>query len=159
MASNAYLSLLTGGLSANRPAAPELPSDAVYYATDTGVLSFWTGSAWVVIDTVNVQTGVTASTTHTLVGATQLQFGTSVITVCANAADAVKLPPSPQVGQEILVINNGAAAGAVYPGESTSTIDGGSAGASVTLTNAKSAAFICTAAGAWVSAGQGGHSA
>lgn len=159
MASNAYLSLVTSGLAAQRLPTPELPSSLFYYATDTGVLSFWNGSAWLIIATVGITTGLTASATQTLVAATQLVLGTNVVTVCATIGNAVKLPQSPSPNQECLVLNNGAAAASVFPGESTSTIDGGSAGAAVTLTQAKSALFVCTVAGAWVSCGQGGHSA
>lgn len=161
MAQNGYLSLITGGLSANKPAVPDplLPSDQFYFATDTGVLYFWTGSAWLVADTMGVQTGVVASATQTLVAATQLQFGTAVIATCATIGNAVKLPPNPAVGQSILVVNNGVAAAGVFPGEATSTVDGAAAGASVTLTQAKSATFVCDAPGTWVSAANGGHSA
>lgn len=159
MSQNAYLSLVGSGLAAARPLAPELPSSLFYYATDTGVLSIWTGAAWLVIYTAGVTIGVTASVTQTLVAATQLSQGNNVIAVCATIGNAVKLPQSPAVGQECLVINNGAAAASIFPGESTSTIDGAGAGAAVTLTQAKSALFLCTAAGAWISSGQGGHSA
>lgn len=159
MAQNAYLSLITNGTAAARLPAPELPSAQFYYATDTGVLSFWTGTAWVVIYTAGVTIGLTASVTQTLVAATQLALGNNVIAVCATIGNAVKLPPSPAPGQECLVINNGAAAASIFPGESTTTIDGAGAGAAATLTQAKSALFLCTAAGAWVSSGQGGHSA
>lgn len=159
MSQNAYLSLVTSGLAAARPPAPELPSALFYYATDSGVLSFWTGTAWVVIYTAGVATGITASVTQTLAAATPLTLGNSVIAVCATIGNAVKLPPSPAVGQECLVINNGAAAASVFPGESTSTIDGAGAGAAATLTQAKSALFLCAAAGTWISSGQGGHSA
>lgn len=158
MSSNSYLSLATKGLSAARPTTLELPI-GFYYATDTGVLSFWTGSSWLVLATGGTQVGVVASTTHTLAGATQLTFGMAVIGTCANAGDAVKLQPNPQPRQEQLVVNNGAQAAAVFPGESTTTVDGGSAGASVPLSAGKSTLFVCHVAGAWTSAVTGGHSA
>lgn len=161
MSQNGFLSLITSGLAAARPPAPDplLPSSLFYYATDSGVLSFWNGSAWSVLTTAGVQTGVVASTTQTLAAATQLSFGTAIIATCATLGNAVKLPPNPQVNQECLVINNGATGAGVYPGEATSTVDGGAAGASVTLSAGKTATFICTAAGTWVSGAGGTHSA
>lgn len=41
------------GVAASRPATPNVPTGAtaVYYATDTDILSIWDGSAW---DTINV---------------------------------------------------------------------------------------------------------
>lgn len=159
--SNAFLSLITAGLAANRQVAPDalLPSALFYYATDTGVLSFWNGSAWLVICTAGVQVGVTASATQTLVAATQLQFGSNRIDTCATIGNAVKLPQAPQPGQDALVYNAGAAAASVFPGEAATTIDGGSAGAAVTITQAKYALFVCFVAGTWTSFGGAGHSA
>lgn len=163
MASNAYLSLFTSGLAVNRPTTPELPGLSTYYETDTGVVNLWTGAAWVVLTTLPLPTfaaGVTASTTHTLVGATPVSGGYVNISVCASAADSVSLPASPRVGQEVFVSNAGAAAAAVYPGEAATKIDGGSAGASVTLTNAKSALFTYTGATlGWQSVGMATRSA
>lgn len=169
--SNSYLSLISHGLAANRPnpvtpVDPYLPSDLHYYATDTGVLSHWNGSAWLVIGTFGVQGTVAApvipSTTHTIAGAVQLAAGT-VIIASANAGDAVKLLANAQVGQEHLVYNTGAAAAGVYPGAAADSIDAGSAGAAATLTNAKYALFVCLSnvAGVcvWKSFGGAGPSA
>jgi hypothetical protein len=93
---------------------------------------------------------VTASTTHTIVGATAL---TPISLVnAANANDAVKLPVA-TAGLTYTVITVGSTATPnVYPGQSADTIDGGSAGASVTLTAAhRGATFYCAVAGNWVS--------
>lgn len=154
MAFNSFLGLLVEGLAANRPTTPESPSPGSpyivhYFETDTGVLSAYSPAlgAWNVVATLPLPAsagGVTASTTHTLVGATKVTGGYVNISVCANAGDCISLPPAPRVGQEVLVSNAGAAAAAVFPGESTTKIDGGSAGASVTLTNVKSALFTYT---------------
>lgn len=150
MAFNSYLGLFLEGTAATRPTTPESPSPGSpfpvrYFETDTGVLSLYspTLGAWVVEQTLPLASNanVTASTTHTLVGATKVTGGYVNIGVCAGAGDAVSLPPSPRVGQEVFISNAGAAAAAVFPGESTTKIDGGSAGASVTLTNVKSALF------------------
>ena len=95
---------------------------------------------------------VTASTTHTIAGATPLSMMSLVD--AANADDAVKLPPtSGAVGQTWVVISVGSTATiAIYPGNSSDTIDGGSAGASTTLTAAhRGATFYCPVAGNWVS--------
>jgi hypothetical protein len=95
--------------------------------------------------------GITASTTHTIAGGTPLTSEVNVISTCANAGDAVTLPAL-TVGQTVDIFNNGAAAAAVYPATSSYTIDGGSAGASVTLTNAKRCRYLCVAANTIISA-------
>lgn len=163
MALNSFLSIISSGLAANLPAAPEYPGMCLYYETDTGVVDLWTGSAWVVLAETGLQAAITASTTQTLVAATQLIGAYSKISVCANAGDAVKLPPLPRLGQQIIVTNAGAAAASVFPGESTTKIDAGSTGAAVTLTNVKSAIFECTDATAgarvWTSIGMATRSA
>lgn len=165
MSNNLFLSLTTSGLAANRPAKPEIPSSPLYYATDTGVLTEWTGAAWVVIGSYGVQGSLAApiipSLTHTIAGATKITAG-NVFAASANIGDALALPANPQLGQEVLIYNSGAAAAAVFPGEATTIIDAGGAGASATLTNAKYALFVCTVAtvgsAAWASFGGAGHS-
>lgn len=162
MAYNSFLSLISTGLAANRPTTPEFPSQCFYYETDTFVTNLWTGSAWTVFEVGYnpAMTGLTASVTQTLAGALQLTGGYANVATVGTANDAVKLPPSPRVGQTITVTNSaGANAMKVFPGESTSTIDGGSAGASVTISAAKSASFTCIAAGAWQSIGSGARAA
>lgn len=98
---------------------------------------------------VSTETGITASTTHTLVGAYQLHATISVLTVVATAADSVKLPPNQPIGRSVKIINAVATAAAVYPGEATSTINGGSAGASVSLPASSSQTYTLVAAGTW----------
>lgn len=107
----------------------------------------------------SVTDALTAGTTHTLVGATKLTGQINVISVCASASDAVALPlaNAAQVGNTVVVINNGVAAAAVWP-QAADKIDNGSAGVAVTLTNAKRAMFFCNSAGDWQSM-QGGVSA
>lgn len=110
------------------------------------------------IRTTSVVTGITASLTHTLAGATALTGEVNIISTCANAADSVSLPALTP-GQSVDVYNAGIAAAAVYPAAAGVAIDGGSAGAPVTLTNAKRARFTCTAANVIVSAQYGVPSA
>jgi hypothetical protein len=97
----------------------------------------------VVADGVTV--GITASTTQTLAGGTALTTAVNVVATSANAGDAVTLPAL-AVGQRVTVFNNGANPIKVFPSVGTVAIDGGSAGASVTLTNAKRAVFLKTSA-------------
>ena len=107
---------------------------------------------------IPVGASLTASTTQTRLGALALTSQWNIITTCAHSGDAVGLPTS-YVGAVIYVLNAGANPASVFPAGSAETIDGGSAGAAVTLTNAKSAAFICFVAGAWVSRQLGAPSA
>lgn len=169
MSNNLWLSGVVQDTAANRPAVPDFPGLQVYYETDTGVVSVYTGTVggWVVLNSgapaSGLQAAVTAGTTQTLVGATQLIGGYAKLGTVANSGDAVKLPPTPRLGQSILVTNAGANPAAVFPGESTSQIDAVTAGSSATLTNVKSALFTCTVATAgavkWTSIGMATRSA
>ena len=94
---------------------------------------------------------VTASTTHTLAGATQLANGINLVNA-ANANDTVKLPVAIKGATVVVITVGSVATPAIFPGQSADTIDGGSAGASVTLTAAhRGATFYCAVAGNWVS--------
>lgn len=110
------------------------------------------------INTRSVTAGIAASTTHSIAGGTALTTEINVIGTCANAGDAVTLP-NLQPGQSVEVYNAGAAAAGVYPYSASVAIDGGSAGAAVTLTNAKRARFTCTAANVIISTQLGAVSA
>ncbi len=61
--SNLWGSLLQTGLVANKPAAPEAQGACYYYATDTGVLYFWTGTAWNAAPNVATPSLLTTSAT------------------------------------------------------------------------------------------------
>lgn len=61
-----------------------------------------------------VTTGITAYAGGGQTNATQLNFGTNEITVCATAGDSVKLQPA-QADARIIVINDGATACDVFP--------------------------------------------
>lgn len=99
----------------------------------------------------SIENAITAKAGGGQANATQLLAAKNRISVCATNADSVKLPQSNlNVGAEILVINDGAANLAVFP-HGTATIDGGAAGASVTLTAGRRAYFWCLANGVWQS--------
>jgi hypothetical protein len=109
-------------------------------------------------------TGLTASTTHSLAGALQLMAQINDVTTVANSGDCVKLPVPKAAGAAIVVFNAGADPMSVYPSGALDTIDGGSAGAAVTLTNAKRCIYFPIAIAAngavtWVSAQLGVASA
>lgn len=106
----------------------------------------------------SVQVGITASTTHTIAGGTALTKQVNVVSTCANAGDAVTLA-NLAVGQHQDVYNAGAAAAGVYPAAAGIAIDGGTAGAAVTLTNAKRCRYTCVAANTILSEQLGAASA
>lgn len=95
--------------------------------------------------------GITASTTQTLAAATALTNQVSIVGTVANASDAVGLRIT-AVGQWQDVYNAGANAAGVFPQSASHAIDGGSAGAAVTLTNTKRARFTMVATNTIVSA-------
>ena len=111
--------------------------------------------------TINsITNNITASTTQTLAGAVAINTGIAIVTKVGTAADAVKLPlvlSTP--GNEVWIFNNGASAMSIFPGETLTTIDGGTTAAAVTLTNAKNAVFIQTSGTSWISAQGGAKSA
>lgn len=153
--------------TADFPAAPNVPSGigALRFDSTTKSLQYWNGSVWADVagNGGKVNTGVTASTTQTRAGATQLTGAYNNITTCANASDAVGLPDIVFIGQQVWVTNAGANAAKVFPSSATggasTTIDGGSAAASVTLTNAKSALFTATTLTNWQSIGSAARAA
>lgn len=91
--------------------------------------------------------------------ATQLSTQVSNVTVCATAADSVKLPtpaitninpagPANNLGNMVVVINSSANTLAVFP-DLGATINGGSANASVSVAGGDTAVFFQTAALTW----------
>lgn len=108
--------------------------------------------------TRSVAAGLTASTTHTIAGGTPLTGEINVVGTAANSGDAVTLPAL-AIGQSVEVYNAGANPIGVYPNASGVAIDGGSAGAAVTLTNARRCRFTCTATNTIISAQLGVASA
>lgn len=51
MATGRFLEYMGQGLAADRPVAPDIPADgiALYWSTDTSILEFWEGAAWLPI--------------------------------------------------------------------------------------------------------------
>lgn len=108
----------------------------------------------------SITNNITASTTQTLAGAVAINTGVAVVTKVGTAGDAVKLPlVLTPAGNEVWIFNNGASAMSIFPGETLTTIDGGTTAAAVTLTNAKNAVFIQTSGTSWISAQGGAKSA
>lgn len=102
------------------------------------------------INTESVANALTASTTQTRVGGLALTKAVNRVSTAANAGDAVTLAAlSP--GQSQVVINDGANPIKVFPNGASDQIDGGTAAASVTLTNAKRCRFTCLATNVIVS--------
>ena|SRR5271166_3453191 len=100
---------------------------------------------------------VSASTTQTR-GQGPLTAAINVLSTVANTGDAVTLPAL-TAGQAVAVFNAAGHAASVFPNGSADTIDGGTGGAKVTLTNAKRCLYFCVAAGVIVSAQLGVASA
>jgi hypothetical protein len=98
----------------------------------------------------SVADALTASVTQTQVGALGLTKQINHITVCAHAADAVRLAALTP-GQFQMVFNDGANPAAVWPATG-GNIDGAGANTAVTLTNAKRAIFVCVATNVILSA-------
>lgn len=130
----------------------------VYQNTGTQASPVWTPRFSPVGDAQSVTTGITASTTQTLAGATALTTRLNFVATSANSGDAVSLPALVP-GQSVIVFNDGANPIKVFPAAANVQIDGGSAGAAVTLTNAKRATFFCKSATAITSAQLGVPSA
>lgn len=130
----------------------------LYQNTGTQASPAWTPRFSLVGDAQSITTGITASTTQTLVGATALTTKQSFVATAANSGDAVSLPALVP-GQSVTVFNDGANPIKVFPAAANIQIDGGSAGASVNLGGGKRATFFCKAATAITSAQLGAVSA
>jgi hypothetical protein len=102
------------------------------------------------IEAKAVANGLTASTTQTRVGGTAMTKAINRFSTVANSGDAGTLPAL-AAGQSVVVVNDGANPMKVFPNGASDQIDGGTAGASVTLTNAKRCTFTCLAANIIVS--------
>ena len=97
------------------------------------------------------QNGITATAGGTRAAAYPLNAAFNRIAVCATAADSVALPPAVG-GQEITLINSGAAAAQVFAAVNTSDTINGTAGATgISLAAAGKAQFVSPGAGLWFS--------
>ena len=97
-------------------------------------------------------TGIVAAGS-TLATATPLTGRTNVVGTAA-ASTGVSLPAGAPVGDIVFVSNGGANALSVYPASAAGTINGGTAGAAVSLAvttyKTKNALFLCTGADTWI---------
>ena len=125
--------------------AKEIATAASLDAIDTGVV--------VATDDDKIQQGVTASTTQSLAAGTKITGDVVIVTKCATDYDALTLPTVSTVsgsGHRLTVLNTAAKKATVYPGESGTKIDAGSAGAAVTITGGSQATFVQSGAGDWI---------
>ena len=94
---------------------------------------------------------LTATAGGTRAAALPLRAAQNRITTCATAADSVALPPAVG-GQEVTVINSGAASAQVFAAVGTSdTINGVAAATGIALAAAGKAQFVSPGAGLWFS--------
>jgi hypothetical protein len=91
--------------------------------------------------------GLTASTTHTVAGATKLTAMFNTFSTVANVGDAALLPAS-FPGMSIAVVNNGANAVQVY-GTGSDTINGIAGSTGVAQMDHSTVFYQCTKAGFW----------
>ncbi len=97
------------------------------------------------------QNGITATAGGTRAAAYPLSAAFNRIAVCATAADSVALPPA-LGGQEITVINSGAASAQVFAANGTAdTINGVAAATGIALAAAGKAQFVSPGPGLWFS--------
>jgi hypothetical protein len=88
----------------------------------------------------SVSIGLTAAGT-TIANSLQLTSLVNVVSTAA-ASTGVRLPPNVSIGDSVIVQNNGANALNVFPPTASGTLNGGSAGAAVTV--AAAAGNVCT---------------
>jgi hypothetical protein len=100
-------------------------------------------------------TGLTAAGS-TLATALPLNAQINIVSTAA-ASTGVSLPPNAAVGTEVFVANLGANAMNVYPATAAGVINGGSAGAAVSLAvtsyATRSREFVCVGTDVWVQKG------
>ncbi len=105
---------------------------AAVSATDLAFSGKFTGGA---------SATVSASVTQTRVGGTALTNFWNNVTTVGTTGDAVTLGALGN-GQAQVVFNNGANSASVFPNGASDTIDGGSAGAAVTLGTSQGAIYV-----------------
>jgi hypothetical protein len=130
-------------------------STALFSCTTTGAWftsnlgsGFTTTAQGAAVATFSTQSGITASTTHSIAGGTPIVAGQAEIHVCATSGDAVTLPLA-QPGMEITIVNNGAAPAGVYP-QATDQINAGGAGVVALQTNGTVLLYYCFVQNLWV---------
>ena len=96
------------------------------------------------------QQSVTANGTTQAAGT---QITATITNFTTVASSGVAILPKAVAGSVLLVLNNGANTLTLYPYATTDTIDGGTAGASTTLsTTSRGAWFYAVTTGVWISA-------
>lgn len=102
----------------------------------------------------DVETGITATASGNQATAYQLTRSFNVLGTVATNADSVKLPADRQVGDEVIIVNDGSANAQVF-GYGSDTIDAVATETGVVLTAAKRASYyvasITDGVAAWVS--------
>lgn len=154
-ASNLWLGIARVGLAAARLPIPDVDSQnfALFYATDTGVLSLYNGSAWVTIGGAAMasiaRNANVAATGTNLATAAQLAAGFTVVTG-ADATVGVKLPATPVAGT-VVVVKNVDVANAVlkvWP-DAAATINAIGSNGAISLAAKVSAIFIADSTTQW----------
>lgn len=101
-----------------------------------------------------IATGLTAAAGGTKAAAFQLRSSFNVLGTVATNGDSVLLPTDRQVGDEVIIVNDGAANAQVF-GAGTDTVDGVATATGVVLTAAKRCSYyvasITSGVAAWVS--------
>lgn len=141
----------------------QMPNSIVIYTCATagqwyteGLATGYSSSGGGNFQTFSYADNLVASVTHTQAGATPITASQVGIGTCANANDAVLLPPA-KPGMQIDIINHGAQNAAAYP---SSAAQGGVAGGDqinglgqnnplTGMTNATPTIFYCMTAGTW----------
>lgn len=141
----------------------QMPNSVVIYACVTDGAWYTEGLATGFVSvgggnyaTLSYQDGITASVTQTQLAATPITASIVTIAICANAQNAVLLPPA-KPGMEIAIINNGAQSAQAFP---ASAANGGAAGGDQinalgqnaglqNMTNSVPTIFYCTKVGQW----------
>jgi hypothetical protein len=100
---------------------------------------------------MSAATGIVARAGGLRPNATPLTACINNITVCVTGGDSVALPPAVG-GQEMVLLNNGAAAAQVYAAVGTSdTINGTAAAGGILFAAGAKAVFVSPAPGMWFS--------
>jgi hypothetical protein len=149
--------------SAAATGVSQMRGSVVIYACHTagawyteGLGTGYTSAGGGAFQTFSYVDGLTASTTHTQAGATPILASQAGIAICANANDAVLLPPA-KAGMQLDIVNHGAQNAAAYP---ASAAQGGVAGGDqinalgannplTGLANTTPTIFYCLTDGQW----------
>ena len=137
------------GPTANRPTNAEIGQP--FFDTTLNVLMVWNGTIWDPVGNETSFVSVAAAGTNQGTGAALVEGFNNV--TAADGTKGVTLPVA-AAGQEVAGYNNSASNLLVYPNTS-GTINGGSANASVTIAAHTKFSFIGTSATNW----SGGYSA